>query len=164
MINEFREVKMTIKKEEEKKNNKMGSRHITHQSRQLLGKVVFLVGNDSKVLQSLVKQLAQKGADIALLCWQLPWETARKIKESVQAFGREILLIVPTERETPSTTQLIQAITGELGHLDIFIDLSARSPELPIQAEAADVDKQQATRSQPNWQLTRAVLEEMVYP
>lgn len=155
---------MTIQKEEKKKKKKKtGTREITPPSKKLLGKVVFLVGNDSQALHTLVNQLAQKGADIALLCWQISWETARTIKENVRGFGREILLIGAEDQNASSSKQLIQAITTELGRLDIFIDLSARKSN-ELKSKAKSENTQQPDWSQPNWQLIGVVLEEMIYP
>ena len=127
---------------------------------QLVGKVVLLVGNDTAFLPKLVTQLAQKGADIALLCWQMPREMARKIKESVQAYGQKILLIDPAEQEGLTSKQLIDTVTMELGHLDVLIDLSAQS-RLTLQKEDPNGMVYPVGFSQPNWQLNHVVLEKL---
>ena len=113
--------------------------------KQLVGKVVLLIGNDTTVLNNLVTQLAQKGADIVLLCWQLPLEAAQKI------------LLIEQSKEKPTTSrQLIETIVTELGHLDIFIDLSAQK-NLSPQNGNGTMNLAGANR----WQLTKAILEEL---
>lgn len=122
--------------------------------KQLLGKVVLLVGDDTAVMQRLITQLVQRGADIALLCWQIPLETARKLQENAKALGRGLLLIEQVEQKITDSRQLIDTVVAELGHPDIFIDLST---------------KRRLTTNgniyfeKPNWQLTKTVLEEIVY-
>lgn len=129
----------------------------TSQRQQLLGKVVLLIGNDTAVLQNLVTQLAQKGADVALLCWQMPLETARKIRESAQSVGRHLLLIEQSKRHEATYKQLMQTVTAELGKFDIFIDLSAQPKREPM----ANGNGHHTTLLQPNWQLRHVVLQEM---
>ncbi|MCZ7666724.1 MAG: hypothetical protein M5U34_05580 [Chloroflexi bacterium] len=90
---------------------------------------MLLIGNDTSILQNLVSQLAQKGADIALLCWQMPREKAQKIKEIVQATGVRLCLIEQVEYKTSSPGRLIESIVAKMGRLDIFIDLSAQKTE-----------------------------------
>ena len=85
--------------------------------KKLLGKVVLLIGNDMAVIQTLVNQLARKGADVAILCWQMPLDIGRKIKESVHFVGRHFLLIEQAERNNSTNNQLIETITAELGQL-----------------------------------------------
>lgn len=145
--------------DQDKNNNKWRPESANPQH--LMGKVVLLIGNDTAVVQNLVTQLAQKGADIALVCWQMPQEAVRKIKESVQAVGRHLLLIEQTEPEHEASVmaQLVETIAAELGHLDIFIDLSAHKSE-PLSLSNGHAHK--VTAGQPNWPLAQAVLEEMV--
>lgn len=124
----------------------------------LLGKAVLLIGNDPAVLKNLVAQLAQKGADIVLLCWQLPLETARWLKEKVQGLGQRLLLIEQVNNQTSSFDQLIDKITREWGHFDIFIDISAKKSERTPSLKEA---KQSAGWQLSQWHLTQVVLEEM---
>lgn len=126
--------------------------------RLLTGKVVLLVGNDTAVTQLLIGQLAQKGADIALVCWHIPLETSAKIKERVQAFGRKLLLLEEMAGQTTSPAQLVQTITGELGQLDLFIDLSAQTSAPP---GPNDDPNQMPAPVQPHWQFVTAVLPEI---
>ncbi|HRQ38099.1 MAG TPA: hypothetical protein PLD25_09310 [Chloroflexota bacterium] len=128
--------------------------------RPLPGKVVLLVGNDTAVLQILVSQLAQKGADIALLCRRLPMETSHKIKESVQSFGGRFLLLEQGEASEPARAQLIQTVTAKLGNPDIFIDLSAQKGE-PLNNENGNSHKPASMR--PNWQFIGAILKEIAH-
>ncbi|MCL4265605.1 MAG: hypothetical protein KJ069_20495 [Anaerolineae bacterium] len=140
-------------------DEKWGSAEARAHRQPLPGKVVLLVGNDTAVLHLLIGQLAQKGADIALLCWHIPLETSHKIKESVQSFGRKLLLIEQGEGHDASPAHLIQTVVTELGQLDLFIDLSAQKSELPLYD---DGNSQALASIQPHWQFTTAILNEMV--
>lgn len=99
--------------------------------RPLMGTVILLIGNDTAVLHTLVTQLAQKGADIALVCRDFPREAARRLKQSVETVGQRFLLINEATYKRISASHLIQLVTSRLGHLDAFIDLSAQQTALP---------------------------------
>ena len=58
----------------------------------LVGKVVLLIGNDTPVLNTLVIQLAQKGADIALFCRRQSTEALQNLKQQVEALGQRFFL------------------------------------------------------------------------
>lgn len=129
----------------------------------LFGKVVLLIGNDTAVLQEMVKQLAQKGANIALLCWQMPVEIARKMQEHVQSFGQQLMLIQRAENQRFSVEELIHNITNKWGQFDFFIDLSAGGGKAG-QTDEAEAKDPQTGWLPPKWELTRTVLEEMTHP
>lgn len=126
----------------------------------LFGKVVLLIGNDTVVLQDMVKQLAQKGANVALLCWHLPVEVARKMQEHVQSLGQQLMLIQRAENQRFSVEQLIHNVIDKWGQFDFFIDLSAGGGTA-VQIDEAEEKEPQTGWLPPKWQLTRAVLEEM---
>ena len=96
----------------------MNTRQINHlrwqkpssDQKRLLGKVVLVIGYDTAVMQNLVRQLAQKGADIALFCWHLSAETARKLERIAQAYGRRLLVIEPMEPGNVAPNQIFEAI------------------------------------------------------
>lgn len=125
----------------------------THRNH-LLGKVVLLMGNDTAVLQTLITQLAQKGADIALVCRQLPAETVRRVQASVESFGQRFLFIEEVKRQPISANHLVQTVVTGLGNLDVFIDLSAPK-------RAPTMHKNMIGRRRPDWQLAQAVLKEI---
>ncbi len=128
----------------------------------LPGKVVLLVGNDTAVMHLLIGQLAQKGADIALLCGHISLETAHKIKERVQSYGRELLLLEQEEGHDASPAHLVQTVITELGQLDFFIDLSAQKSEPPRRFDGnSQMPIQTPTSIRPHWQFTTAVLKEI---
>ncbi|MBK8901619.1 MAG: hypothetical protein IPM53_10585 [Anaerolineaceae bacterium] len=131
----------------------------------LLGKGVLLIGNDTVVLQNLVLQLAQKGADIAVLCWKIPLETARWLRDQVQSFGRRLFLVERAKNQGASVEQLVHRVTTEWGHFDIFIDVSAkRSKSAPASnGQAQDGHRRPGTPvwRPDQWHLTQVVLEEM---
>ncbi len=122
----------------------------------MLGKVVLLVGNDITTIQTLVNQLTRKGADVALVCWHMPLDAGRKIKESVQAVGRHFLLLEHPENNDSSNHQVIETIISELGRLDLLIDLSAQYSNHSSKG-AEDLKG----FNQDNWLLTRAFLDEI---
>ncbi|MAT98310.1 MAG: hypothetical protein CL608_14290 [Anaerolineaceae bacterium] len=126
----------------------------------LFGKVVLLIGNDTAVLQDLVKQLAQKGANVALLCWQMPVEVARKMQEHVQSLGQQLMLIQRAENQRFSVEQLIHNVIDKWGQFDFFIDLSAAGGTA-VPTDEAEEKEPQTGWLPPKWQLTRTVLEEM---
>ena len=127
--------------------------------RMLFGKAVLLIGNDTAVLQNLVMQLAKKGADIALLCWRLPLDVARKMKEYVQAFGQRLVLIERAENQRFSVEQLIHSVINKWGHFDIFIDISSGSGT----KDKTETQDPQTAWLPSKWQLTRTVIEEMAH-
>lgn len=132
----------------------------------LAGKVVLMIGNDSAVLQSLVIQLAQKGADIALVCWQLSKDTVQQIQDKVERLGRRFVCIgkdelVPMDDgDGFSVHRLIHLVTVNLGRLDVFIDLSAKKATPPVHIEAVETESNPLA---PNWQLRQAVIEKLVH-
>jgi len=125
----------------------------------LLGKVVLLIGNDTAVVQTLAGQLAQKGADVALVCRQFSRETLRLIRESVESVGRRFLLIEDSERRPVPPDSVVQTVTSVLGSLDIFIDLSAQTTEALFPRRGNGTLLQ---RLRPNWHLRHIVFEEII--
>ncbi|MEZ4592342.1 MAG: hypothetical protein R3D55_14540 [Chloroflexota bacterium] len=131
---------------------------------QLIGKVVLLIGNDTAVLQTLITQLAQKGADVALFCRQLPAKQARSIQAQVESFGQRFLLLtenrlhpLPPDRVNP-VEWIVQTVVSALGRLDIFIDLSAQQ-----ERAAAPASQPQPGAVQPSWQIRQAILAELAH-
>jgi hypothetical protein len=122
----------------------------------LLDKVVLLIGNDTPVLQNLIIQLAQKGADIALICQKLPTDTLNRIRDSMESMGRRFLLIEKSKRQPISPEWLIETVSSQLGHLDIFIDLSAYK-----QTSSSVPDEPKDNWFQLHWPLTQAAIQEI---
>lgn len=133
----------------------------------LFGKAVLLIGNDTAVLQNLVEQLAKKGADITLLCWQMPLQAADEMKAHVQSLGRQLILIERVENQRFSVEQLIHSVTTRWGPFDVFIDMSVKvGSKTAVPNNAKDKGEQKETRPEwlpPKWQLTRTILEEMAH-
>ncbi len=135
----------------------------------LLGKAVLLIGNDTAVLHRLIRQLVQKGADVALLCGRLPVATAQRLRAQVQASGNQFLLVQQVDNESRSIGQLVHNIAAEWGPIDFFIDLSARqSHAAPPEADTSGEPDETAVETRPEslvtlrpWQVTQAVMEEM---
>lgn len=133
----------------------------------LLGKAVLLIGNDTAVLHRLIKQLVQKGADVALLCGRLPENTALHFQSQVQASGNHLLLVQQADNENRSIGQLVHHIATRWGPIDFFIDLSARqsSPPLPETVQDSEVEgearKAESLANIKPWQVTQVILEEM---
>lgn len=148
------------KKQTNQSKNKSRRGEGGNRSNYLVGKVVLLIGNDTAVLHTLIKRLAQKGADIALVCRELSSEAIRRVKESVESLGRRFLLVDETNYQTFSADRLIDTVTSTLGHLDVFIDLSA---DLSAQQEALlPLGNGQIHREiLPVWMLRQPILEEL---
>lgn len=120
----------------------------------LRGKVVLLVGCDATFLQPIIHRLAQQGADIALVCQkQPPLNTIRQIRETVEALGRRFLFLAQVQHIAHSPNWLIQDILANLGHLDVFIDLSTfKADEIDTNGNADPADFSR-------WDLIQAALE-----
>lgn len=144
--------------ENQTNNTKIKREYSILPRKKLLGKVVLLIGSDTSILQSLIDQLAQKGADIALLCWQMSREKAQKIKESVQAAGGHLYLIEQKDYQALNPSHLIERIVANMGHLDIFIDLSAQKVETAAEGAGSEPELRY-----PDWQFSQAVFEEMLH-
>lgn len=125
------------------------------QNQSLLGKVVLLIGNDTAVLQTLITQLAQKGADIALICRKLPSETVQRVKESVEALERRFLFIETSKTSANTFEPMLQTVTAGLGPFDVLIDLSAQKTETVATLQQTQ-DRSIANAFQPNWRFMQA--------
>jgi hypothetical protein len=139
-------------------NPAKGSQPVTGRQNYLVDKVVLLIGNDIAVLQTIIIQLAQKGADVALICQKISRETLHHVRENVESVGRRLLVLEEVERKPVSAERLIQIIVLKLGHLDIFIDLSTPQRKLsPLESE-----KEQTKEWFPSgWSLMQAALQEI---
>lgn len=130
-------------------------------NKRLLGKAVLVVGEDTAVVETLVTQLAQRGADIILLCWHMSLETGRKLQNNVRSLGRRFLLIEPENEQMAEADQLMQTVQSEWGHVDVFIDMSHEKSD-PSQSEVAPhSNKEKEEWISPNWPLVQAFLKEI---
>lgn len=140
-------------------NNHLPSHWFSRRSSQrnhLIGKVVMLVGQDTALLQGLAGPLARKGADIAVVCHTASPELVRPLRESVESAGQRFYQVTAETAEKPE--RIVDTITAELGHLDIFIDLSAQAPtRLAINSNGAHEDEER----EPDWPLVQAALEQI---
>ena len=125
----------------------------------LLNKAILVIGNDTAVIKTLIIDLAQRGADVALICWQMQLDSVLKVVESVQAAGKRFLLIEQAKTEDFSDKQVIDAITAEFGELHAVIDFSGKTE--PMQA-----NKQSVTPwlIKPSWTVSKAILTALVQP
>jgi hypothetical protein len=121
----------------------------------LNGKVALLVGSDTAVLHSLVTQLAQRGADIALVCRNWSGDGLNRLKEKVEALGHHLLLLNEPGEEGLTAPQIIGRVIESLGRLDIFIDLSVKQKEGGENGSAP-------TYTPVNWLLMKTAVQEMV--
>ncbi|MBK8986523.1 MAG: hypothetical protein IPM39_10650 [Chloroflexi bacterium] len=126
----------------------------------LVDKVILLVGNDMTVMQSIIIQLAQKGADVALICPKVPHETLRNVRESVESVGRRLLVIEESDRNPTSAEGVIRTVIWQMGRLDIFIDLSAFKRKLStLESEKGQIKEWVPS----NWSLMQAALQEIAH-
>ena len=132
----------------------------------LVGKVVLLIGNDTPVLSTLVIQLAQKGADIALFCRRQSTEALQSLKQQVEALGRHLLIfsekeLVPEQETMNLADHLIKKITSALGRLDIFIDLTSPQDSILLAAHNNATEGEKSQSEQPDWKMRHAVFAEL---
>ena len=111
-----------------------------------------MIGNDSADLHTLIKQLAQKGADIALVCRHLSRETINRVNDIVESLGRRFLFIEEIKYQPDYANDLVQTVFSDLGNLDIFIDLSVQENK-----STANVQK----KRKPNWHFAQVVIKEL---
>lgn len=132
------------------------SNRTTVKRNHLFGKVVLLIGNDTAVLHTLIKQLAQKGADIALVCRDLPRETVRRAQETVESLGRRFLFIEGTKKQPDFASDLVDTVVSDLGNLDVFIDLSAKATNTPAKSGLPE-------RRKSDWHFAQTVIKELAH-
>lgn len=145
------------------------SRNRDQNEHPLLGKAVLLIGNDTAVVHSLIMQMAQKGADVALLCGRFPTKTVQRLKAQVQALGSHLFLVQQADNEGHSIGQLVHYIAAEWGPIDFFIDLSARQSSAAPPEDGTEQESEAASEeigAEPlwnlkPWQVTQVVLEAM---
>jgi NADP-dependent 3-hydroxy acid dehydrogenase YdfG len=94
--------------------------------KRLSGMVVVLVSDDTAVIQEFANLLAQKGADIALICRRLSGRTLHGIREQVRDIGQRFLLLDAQDRQAQPAEETMKTISRRLGRVDVLIDLSAR--------------------------------------
>ena len=125
--------------------------HLSH-------KAVLIIGHDTSVIKSLITRLARKGADVALICWEMQLDSIIKIKETVEETDSRFLLIEQSKAQGFDSKQLIDAITREFGKLDAIIDMSSQIPKKKNQNNHRDKDP---WLKKPSWPITKVVLEAM---
>jgi NAD(P)-dependent dehydrogenase (short-subunit alcohol dehydrogenase family) len=101
-------------------------------SNQLGEKVVLLIGQDTDALRSLITQLAEKGAHIALIGHNFSASNSRHLQDLVESAGRRFLFIDDSLKETGNAQEVVSEIIQQLGRLDILIDLSASIPKAKL--------------------------------
>lgn len=122
----------------------------------LEGKVVLLVGNDSKASLNLIAKLAEKGAHIAFVCQKLSAKSAQFIRRQVENFGSHFLLLEDGAYKPLTVETVIDTVSSQLGNLDIFLDMSSEESALFEEEE----EQSYLSESHPNWMLTKAILAE----
>lgn len=130
---------------------------------QLVGKVVLLIGKDTPLLKTLVMQLAQKGANIALFYRKQSTEALQTLRQQVEALGQRLLLVsekelLPELGRTNPANHLIKQITLVLGPLDIFIDLSATQENILLSPQN-ETSEEETIRS--SWKMRQAIFAEL---
>lgn len=127
----------------------------------LIGKVVLLVGQDAAVLHSLAEPLARKGADIAVLAPEVPPDMMRPMRDTVESAGQRFLHVGgETGPQAPDIAPqtIMETVTASLGHLDVFIDLSAQASHQPALNGHSEPENDERD---PDWPLVHAALEQI---
>jgi NAD(P)-dependent dehydrogenase (short-subunit alcohol dehydrogenase family) len=105
------------------KNNKDQTKYLSGSDWK--GKVALLVGNDGYVLQSLAREFASKGVDVALVTTRLSPDISSYIGDGVLSFGSRFFLVDTDLNPFQKADAIIRKIKMELGRIDFFIDLSS---------------------------------------
>lgn len=128
----------------------------------LQDKVVLLVTGARIGGQSLAVSLAERGADIAIVCLRDQHRKADQIRRQVEEKGRRCLTI-PVEKEGKALSRrVIEQIVEQLGRLDIFIDYTSL-PDV-VSGNGVEENEQQSYWSNPfsNFEIMAAALRQMV--
>jgi NAD(P)-dependent dehydrogenase (short-subunit alcohol dehydrogenase family) len=91
----------------------------------LEGKVAFITGGDSGIGRAVAFLYAREGADIAIGYLPVEQSDALEVQRSVQALGRDCLL-VPADLSRPAAcTQSVAQVVRHFGRLDILVSNAA---------------------------------------
>jgi NAD(P)-dependent dehydrogenase (short-subunit alcohol dehydrogenase family) len=91
----------------------------------LEGKVAFITGGDSGIGRAVAFLYAREGADVAIGYLPVEQSDALEVQRSVQALGRECLL-VPADLSRPAAcTQSVAHVVRHFGRLDILVSNAA---------------------------------------
>jgi NAD(P)-dependent dehydrogenase (short-subunit alcohol dehydrogenase family) len=110
------------------KNNKDQTKYLSGSDWK--GKVALLVGNDGYVLQSLAREFASKGVDVALVTTRLSPDISSYIGDGVLSFGSRFFLVDTDLNAFQKAEAIMRKVKMELGRIDFVIDLSSGKDSL----------------------------------
>lgn len=99
----------------------------------LTGRVAVVTGGARGIGAGIVKKLADHGASIALLDYELG-EDAENIKDYVKNKGARALAIMTDVSSSASVDKAIQQIVDEMGRIDILVNCAGICPFSDLQS------------------------------
>ena len=92
----------------------------------LHGKLVVIVGDFSDKSHYLATSLAERGANIALVCEQeTPPTRMAQVQSDVEERGKECLLLTGDVSSTAFAEDVVHQVMDRFGRMDVFVHLSA---------------------------------------
>jgi NAD(P)-dependent dehydrogenase (short-subunit alcohol dehydrogenase family) len=95
----------------------------------LTGKTAVVIGGTSGIGLALTRALAQAGANVVPTGRRAPQVAAAAAE--VQALGRRSLVQSCDVKDNASLTQLLQAVCGEFGNVQILVNCAGRTKRMP---------------------------------
>ncbi len=131
-------------------------------SGKLDGKVALITGGDSGIGRAVAVLFAREGADIAISYLEED-NDASETHAAVQREGRRCLLIPGDLASDAHCTQVVDAVIGEFGALDILVNNAAvQYPQRDLTAISREqLEKTFATNVYPYFRVTARALEHL---
>ena len=126
----------------------------------LEGKVALITGGDSGIGRAVAFLYAREGADVAINFLPEEEADATEVKRSVEALGRQCLLL-PGDLTRPNTcAQLVDKTVRQFGRLDILVSNAAHQArkQKPEEVTDEEFDRTFKTNIYPYFRLVKAAL------
>ncbi len=104
-------------------------------SKTLRNKVVLLIGGNKIGGASLAASLAERGANVAVVCFDDEHHRISQIQRGVESNGQRCLIVAADPDSDSFPDQVIGCVVKEFGRLDIFIDY-APLPQIDPDADS----------------------------
>ncbi len=129
----------------------------------LIDKVALITGGDSGIGRAVAHLYAREGADVAIVCLPAEIKDARETQRSVEAVGRQCLIIPGDVTEPQFCKQAVEQTVREFGKLDILVNNAAYQNRVPRLEDVTDeeFDKTFQTNIYAYFRLCRAALKHL---